>query len=230
MGRGAGPYGFEKGAIMTSQIILDHKLIAIVRGMEEDKILYFAEAILKGGLRMIEVTFNLREPESLATPRAIKAISDRFGKDMWVGAGTVVSPELAEKAGDAGALYIISPNTDKAVISRTKALGLISIPGAMTPSECLEAHNAGADFIKLFPAGDLGPDYLKAIKAPLSHLHFLATGGISEKHIPAYLKAGASGFGIGGNLTNKEWIDAGEFNKITELAKAYVQAVSDAVC
>lgn len=211
---------------MTVQTILEHKLIAIVRGMEEDKILPFAEALYKGGIRMIEVTFNLRAPEDPATPKAIKAISSRFGKDVWAGAGTVVSPRLVEKAQEAGALYIISPSTDPAVIARTKELNLISIPGAFTPSECMEAHNAGADMIKLFPAGSLGPDYLKAIRAPLSHLHFVATGSVNEKNIPAYLKAGAAGFGVGGNLTNKEWIDAGEFHKITELAKAYVEAVS----
>ena len=213
---------------MTVQTIMEHKLVAIVRGMEEDKILPFAEALYKGGIRMIEVTFNLKSPEDLTTTRAINAISSRFGKDVWAGAGTVVSPKMVERAKEAGALYIVSPNTDPSVIARTKELNLISIPGALTPSECMDAHNAGADFIKLFPAGSLGPDYLKAIKAPLSHLHFVATGGINEKTIPAYLKAGASGFGVGGNLTNKEWIDAGDFHKITELAKAYVEAANAA--
>ena len=210
---------------MTVQTILEHKIIAIVRGMEEDKILPFAEALYKGGIRMIEVTFNLKNLEDSTTTRAIKAISSRFGKDVWAGAGTVVSPQLVERAREAGALYIISPNADPTVIARTKELNMISIPGAFTPSECMEAHNAGADLIKLFPAGSLGPDYLKAIRAPLSHIHFVATGGINEKNIPVYLKAGASGFGIGGNLTNKEWIDAGEFHKITEFAKAYVETV-----
>ncbi|MCL2422129.1 MAG: bifunctional 4-hydroxy-2-oxoglutarate aldolase/2-dehydro-3-deoxy-phosphogluconate aldolase [Defluviitaleaceae bacterium] len=208
--------------VMTPQDILNHKLIAIVRGMEADKILPFTEALYNGGFRMIEVTFNLREPDSPATPDAIKAISDRFGKDMWVGAGTVVNQKLVDKACEAGARYIVSPNTDMLVIARTKDCDMISIPGAYTPSECMDAHKAGADFVKLFPASS--PEYLKAIKAPLSHLHFVATGGISEKNIPAFLDAGASGFGVGGNLANKDWIDAGEFNKITELAKAYVQA------
>ena len=176
---------------------------------------------------MIEVTFNLRAPEDPATTNGIKAISSRFGKDVWMGAGTVTSPEFVEKAREAGALYIVSPNTDKQVIAYTKKLNLISIPGALTPSECMEAHNAGADFIKLFPAGDFGPGYLKSIRAPLSHLRFVATGGINEKNISDYLKAGAAGFGVGGNLTNREWIDAGEFNKITELAKAYVAAAKE---
>ena len=214
---------------MTKETIMEHKLVAIVRGMDEEKILPFAEALFKGGIRMIEVTFNLKAPEDQTTTKAIKAIASRFGKDVWPGAGTVVSPQAVEKAREAGALYIVSPNTDAAVIKRTKALDMISIPGALTPSECMEAHNAGADFIKLFPAGSLGPDYLKAIRAPLSHLHFVATGGVNEKTMPIYLKAGASGFGVGGNLTNKEWIDAGEFNKITELAKAYVLAAKEIV-
>lgn len=212
---------------MNTQIVLKHKIIAIVRGMDEEYILPFAEALYNGGIRMIEVTFNLRAPEQSATTHAIKAISERFGKDMWAGAGTVVSPELVDAACEAGALYIVSPNTDLSVIARTKELNLLSIPGALTPTECLTAHKAGADFIKLFPAGNFGPEYLKAIRAPLSHLHFVATGGINEENIPAYVKAGAAGFGVGGNLTNKEWITEGKFQKITELAKAYIDSVRE---
>ena len=214
---------------MTAQTVLDQKLIAIVRGIDEDKILPYAEALFKGGIKMIEVTFDLRAPQDDTAAKAIKAISSRFGHDVLAGAGTVVNPELVERACEAGALYIVSPNTDYAVIARTKELNLISIPGALTPTECMAAYHAGADFIKLFPAGNVGPDYLKAIKAPLSHLRFVVTGGIRVKDIPLYLKAGASGFGVGGKLTNREWIDAGEFHKITELAKDYVQAVKEVI-
>ena len=111
------------------------------------------------------------------------------------------------------------------MIRKTKELGLISIPGAMTPSEILTAHEAGADFVKLFPASDLGISYLKAIRAPISHVKLLATGGINEGNAKAFLDAGACGLGIGGNLAKKIWIDAGEFDKLTEAAKATVAAI-----
>lgn len=205
------------------QRTLDEKLIAIVRGMEEKKILPLVEALYNGGISMVEVTFDLRDLDNYsATARAIQSISARFGKDVLVGAGTVITAELVDMAREAGALYIISPNADAEVIRRTRELGLVSMPGALTPGECLAAHSSGADFIKLFPAGEMGPGYLKALRAPLSHLRFLGVGGINENNIPDFLKAGAVGFGVGGNLVNKEWIDANEFSKITALARRYV--------
>ena len=209
------------------QKILDEKLIVIVRGMQEEKILPLTEALLNGGVRLMEITYNLSMPDNhRATAQAIKAVADRFKEDMYIGAGTVASPTLAEMAKEAGALYIVSPNTDADVIRRTVELDMVSIPGALTPGECLTAHNAGADFIKLFPAGEMGAGYLKAIKAPLSHLRFIATGGIDLNNIPDFLKAGAAGFGVGGNLVDKTLIEAGEFDKITELAKRYIEAVN----
>jgi len=222
---------YTQGKIQElTQKILDEKLIVIVRGMAEDEILPLAEALYAGGIRLIEVTFNLSDTGSYpATARAIQAISKRFGMDMPVGAGTVVLAEQVDMAYEAGAGFIISPNAASEVISRTKDRGLISMPGALTPGECQSAHMAGADFIKLFPAGEMGAGYLKAVAAPLSHLRFLAVGGINEKNIPAFIKAGASGFGVGGNLVNREWIKASEFNKITALARDYVDAVREGV-
>ena len=209
------------------QTTLDKKLIAIVRGMEESQILPLAEALRDGGIRMIEVTFSLKNPDSFSgTARSIAAMKKAFGGEVLVGAGTVVSPELVDIAADAGAEYIISPNVDAGVIRRTIERGLVSMPGALTPSECMAAHNAGAHFIKLFPAGNFGPGYLKALRAPLSHIRFLAVGGINEKTLGGYLEAGAVGFGIGGNLVNAEWIAAGEYGKITALARQYVEAVN----
>ncbi|MFV0400075.1 MAG: bifunctional 4-hydroxy-2-oxoglutarate aldolase/2-dehydro-3-deoxy-phosphogluconate aldolase [Oscillospiraceae bacterium] len=202
------------------------KLIAIVRGMEERLILPLCEALHKGGIRMIEVTFNQAKPESFSsTAAAIRSIVDTFKGEVYAGAGTVITPEQLKLAADAGAMYIISPNTDPEIIRGTRELGLVSMPGAMTPSECMVAHNAGADYVKLFPLGNLGPGYLKALKAPLSHLKFLGVGGINDQNIPEYLAAGAKGFGVGGNLVNKEWIESGQFDKITELAKRYVEVV-----
>jgi 2-dehydro-3-deoxyphosphogluconate aldolase/(4S)-4-hydroxy-2-oxoglutarate aldolase len=202
------------------------KLIAIVRGMEEDRILPLAEALYKGGITMIEVTFNQKDPESFpATARAIRGLRKRFGEDVYAGAGTVLSALELRMAADAGALYIISPNADEEIIRETRRLGLVSLPGVLSASECVAAHNAGADFLKLFPIGSVGAAYLKALKSPLGHLHFLGVGGVDTTNIGELLAAGAAGFGVGGKLVNKEWIDARAFDRISALAAEYVQAV-----
>ena len=144
---------------------------------------------------------------------------------MFVGAGTVTSPELVEMTAKAGGSFIVSPDTDVMVIKKTRELNLVSMPGAMTPSEIKVAHEAGADFVKLFPIGNLGAGYLKAVKAPLSHIKMTAVGGVNENNAAEFLKAGASGLGVGGNLAKKEWIENGEYGKLTEAAKAIVAAV-----
>ena len=102
-------------------------------------------------------------------------------------------------------------------------MGLVSMPGAMTPSEIVTAYQAGASFVKVFPVGDLGAGFLKALKAPLSHIPLLAVGGVNPDNIADFMKAGAVGAGVGGNLTNKNWIAAGEYDKITEVAAALVK-------
>jgi 2-dehydro-3-deoxyphosphogluconate aldolase/(4S)-4-hydroxy-2-oxoglutarate aldolase len=210
------------------QRILDTKIIAIVRGADEDLILPLGEALAAGGITMMEITFNQAKPDSFdATLRGIATVRKQFGDRLLAGAGTVLSEAQVDLAWEAGALYIVSPNTNPAVIRHTRELGLVSLPGALSPGECLAAHEAGADFVKLFPASDLGTGYLKALRAPLSHLKFLAVGGINEQNAAAFIKAGALGLGVGGNLVNKEWMAAGEWEKITALARHLVQAVKD---
>jgi 2-dehydro-3-deoxyphosphogluconate aldolase/(4S)-4-hydroxy-2-oxoglutarate aldolase len=207
------------------QQILDKKLIAIVRGLPEEQAAPLAGALLAGGIPLIEVTFNQADPASFPrTAKAIAAIREAYGDAMRVGAGTVMTPEQLRLAHGAGAEFIISPNVDEAVIGETRALGLVSLPGCMTPTECVDAHRYGADFIKVFPAGALGPGYIAALRAPLSHLRSLAVGGVDCPNTPDSLPAGALGFGVGGNLVNKDWIAAGAFDKITALAAEYVKA------
>jgi 2-dehydro-3-deoxyphosphogluconate aldolase/(4S)-4-hydroxy-2-oxoglutarate aldolase len=157
--------------------------------------------------------------------RSIAAVKEKLGEKIVCGAGTVISVEQVDLAAKAGALFIVSPKADEAVIRRTRELGLVSLPGCMTASECLIAHNAGADFIKLFPASDLGTGYLKAIRAPLSHLKFLAVGGINENNAADFIRAGALGLGVGGNLVNKDWIALEQFDKISDTARKLVAAV-----
>ena len=202
----------------TIQRIQQEKVIAILRGLTVSQAVAAARALYDGGITLVEVTFDQSCPERFTqTAQAISAIREAMGDNILVGAGTVTSPELAELAYQAGAAYIISPDTDKAVIQRTGELGMVSIPGAYTPTEAKQAYNAGADFVKLFPASN--PEYLKAICAPLSHIPFLAVGGVNAQNAADFLKAGAAGVGLGSCLVNKKWVQAGEFDKITEEAK-----------
>ena len=214
---------------MTEQIknaIRKEKLIAIVRGVESEKCIRIAQALYDGGIRLMEITYDQKHPEGWEdTARTIGAVGKAFEGKMYVGAGTVTCPELAELTHKYGGRFIISPDMNPEVIRRTVELGMVSIPGAMTPTEVMQAHRAGAHFVKMFPAGTLGVGYFKAVKAPISHVELLVVGGVDEKNVADFLAAGAAGAGIGGNLVNAAWVRAGEYEKITQTAKALVAAV-----
>ncbi len=202
------------------------RLIAIVRGLSGRYIPGLAGALLAGGISMLEVAFDQARPDSwIETCESIKSVSRKFGSRMLVGAGTVTTIGQLKMACDAGAGYIISPDVNTGLIRETKKLGLASFPGALTPTECVAAYNAGADAVKLFPAGRLGADYVKAIRAPLSHIPMLAVGGVSVKNAAEFINAGCIGLGVGGMLVNREWAINEEYEKITALAREYVKAV-----
>ncbi len=201
------------------------KLVSIMRGVPVDEVVNTVKAMQAGGIKCIEVTFDARSEDLTPTLKSIELIRTTFGDSVLVGAGTVLNVRQVNAAFDAGALYMISPNTDVDVIAETKRLGCVSIPGALTPTEAMTAWNAGADFVKMFPAGVLGTGYIKAVCAPLSHIPFLAVGGINEKNARDFIEAGCVGLGIGDALANKKLIAAHDFARITEIAKAYVDAV-----
>lgn len=206
--------------------IQQRKIIAIVRGLAPEYMVKLAEALYEGGIDLMEVTFNQAKPETWKdTAAAIKAVSEHMQGRMLVGAGTVITQEQLDMAKEAGALYIITPNTNVDLIRKVKEYGLLSFPGAFTPTEIEMAYEAGADAVKVFPAGNLGASYIKAVKAPLSHIPLMAVGGVNEKNAADFLKAGCCGIGVGGNLVNKEWIEAGEWDKIIALAQEYRKAV-----
>lgn len=206
--------------------IEEHKVIAIVRGVAEDKLIPLAQALYDGGIRLIELTFSADGSVSDAqTAERIGALAKRFEGEMLVGAGTVLTEQQVALVSQAGGVFAISPNTDEDVILACNTHGIVSIPGALTPTEIAAAHKAGADFVKLFPVSDLGPKYVKAVRAPLSHIRLLAVGGIDETNIADYLQVGACGAGVGGNLVNRKWVETGEFEKITQVAKQLVAAV-----
>ena len=205
------------------QNILENKIIAIVRGANVEQAVLTAEAVFKGGIKLIEVTFNQKNKDSFCdTVSAIRAIRENF-PEMIVGAGTVLSLEQVDLALSAGAKYIVSPDTDEEVIKYSVSKGLVTLPGAYTASEIKRAYNAGADFVKLFPCSDV--NYLKALKAPLSHIRMVAVGGVNTENAVDFLKAGAVGVGVGSSLINKKYLENGEYEKITQTAKTLVEKV-----
>ncbi len=202
------------------------KVIVIVRGVAKEKLIPLAEAMYDGGIRLLEITYDATGKISdVETADSIAMLAKEFEGRMLIGAGTVLKESQVELTAKAGGKFIISPDTNKAVIERTRELGLVSMPGALTPTEIANAHRYGADFVKLFPVSTFGTEYVKAVKAPLSHIKLLAVGGVDENNIKDYAKAGACGFGIGSNIVNKKLIEEGAFDKITELARAFLAAI-----
>ena len=209
--------------------ILDSKIIAIVRGIPSDQVVGLAEALEKGGISCIEVTFDQSSAEKAQdTLKAISNIRTALGDRVCVGAGTVMTVEQVEAAAAAGAEYMISPNTNAAVITRTKELDKVSIPGAMTPSEVADAYELGADIVKMFPAGVLGAAYIKAVKAPLKHIPVTAVGGVNPGNCGEFIRAGAVGVGVGGNLVSPQLVKEGRFEEITAIARSYTDALKNA--
>ena len=206
--------------------IKEQKIVVIVRGVESADLIPVAEAICNGGVQFLEVTYSADGRVSdEETAKNIKLLAEHFKDKMYIGAGTVLTEKQVELTFNAGGRFIISPDANDAVIKKTKELGMISMPGALTPTEIQMAHRSGADFVKLFPVTNLGCSYVKAVKAPLSHINFLAVGGVNLDNIKDYLSAGVCGFGIGTNIIDKNLVKAKDFEGITELARKYVEAV-----
>ena len=204
--------------------IQEGRVIAIIRGFEPDVCLHLAEAYAKGGIRAVEVTYRQNAPETWKdTTKAISAIAARFGGVLSVGAGTVLTSEQLKMTQEAGGRFMVSPNARPALIRECVAAGLAAVPGAMTPTEVVEAWEAGATFVKVFPAGTLGPGYIKALRAPLAHVRLLAVGGVTPDNVAAFMQAGSEGVGVSGALCDKQAIAAGDWAKIEAAAKLLVE-------
>lgn len=204
----------------TIEWIEQNKIIVIMRGLEKQEALDAAEAMYKGGIRLIEITFP-KGGDMQETTETISALCEQFEGRICIGAGTVLTEEQLLAARDAGAKYIISPDTNTAIIKKTKELGLVSIPGALTPSEVVVADLAGADFVKIFPVTAFAKNYIKQIAAPLAGVKLLAVGGVSAETMTDYLEQGAVGVGIGGNVVNKTLIQNGDWEGIAKEAMKY---------
>ncbi len=207
--------------------VYEKKIIAILRGVDPDKVVQTANALYAGGITMLEVTFNPKEKaESFSsTVTSISRICKEASDGIIVGAGTVLTPEMVVLAYNAGAKFVITPTVNEEVIRLAGELGMMTMPGAYTATEINQAYECGADFVKVFPASEAGPAYFKAVRGPLGHVPLTAVGGVNEDNAAEFLKAGAVGLGIGGNLVDKTLINSGDFTGITEIAKRYVDKI-----
>lgn len=209
----------------TIKTIVNEKIIVIFRRLYDDQLLKTVESLYKGGVRCVEVTFDQSDPDCVKkTGDSIKLLNYHF-PDMTVGAGTVITLEQLLSANQAKAKYIISPNTDEDIITKTKELGLVSIPGATTPSEILKAHKHGADIVKIFPSNSLGISYVKDLIGPINHIKFVVAAGITLNNITDYLDIGCVGFGISGPLTDKELINKEDYLELERRASKFVDLV-----
>ncbi len=202
------------------QRVLDSGVVAILRAPSGELLVEVAEALLAGGVEAIEVTFTVPRAD-----RVIETLADKLGDRIVLGAGTVLDAETARIAILAGAQYIVSPTVNLDVIRTCKRYSKLSMPGAMTPTEIVTAWEAGADVVKIFPSDIGGAKYLKAVKAPLPHIHMMPTGGVTLETARDFLAAGACALGIGGNLVEQKAMKDRDFARITSLAKQFVDLV-----
>ena len=206
-----------KTEIVTT--LLREKVTAIVRGIEADSLRRTADALLAGGVHSIEVTFDT--PGAAEMIRTLKA---EYAEQMLVGAGTVLDTETCRTAILAGADFVLSPTLNTDVIHMCSRYGKAAVPGVMTPTEILTAIEAGADIVKVFPAGALGPGYIKDVLGPLKQARIMAVGGVDLENAEAFFKAGAACIGVGSSLVSKKLIDSGDYAQITARAEGFVRA------
>ncbi len=212
---------------MTKFAIIDRMIhpgiVAIIRSDSSEQILGAAEALCEGGVIAMEVT--------MTTPGALQVIHEvahRFGNKILIGAGSVLDQETCRAAILAGSEFIVTPTTRREVIMMCNRYGKAIASGVYTPTEALSAHEAGADFVKIFPADQLGPQYIKNILAPMPFLQIMPTGGVTVATVDAFIKAGSVALGVGSSLVNKEILKNRDWKKLSETAAAFVAAIQKA--
>lgn len=201
--------------------LLQHRLVAVVRSPDSDKLVAVAETLVDGGIPIVEITMTV--PDAL---EVIRAVVRKLGGRALVGAGTVLDGETARQVILAGAEFIVSPVLSADCIRTGRRYGKLVIPGAFTPTEVLSAWEAGADIVKVFPAEIGGPAYLKALIAPLPHVRLMPTGGVTLENAGQFLAAGACCLGLGTALVEKKALADGDMDRIRSLALQFVAAAS----
>ena len=200
--------------------ILDSGIVAVIRAHSGDLLADVAEALLAGGVNVMEITFTVP-----AAIRVLETVAQRMGDRVLLGAGTVLDAETARAALLAGAQFIVSPNTNLDVIRLCRRYDKLVMPGALTPTEVVTAWEAGADIVKIFPSEITGPKYLKALHGPLPQVRLMPTGGVDLTTAAEFLRCGACALGIGGSLVEKKAVQTGNLERIESLARQFVQIV-----
>jgi 2-dehydro-3-deoxyphosphogluconate aldolase/(4S)-4-hydroxy-2-oxoglutarate aldolase len=209
------------------RIIGTGRVIAIVRLADLREAVALSRALLAGGITAIE--FTLTNPTALKAVTEVKAVIPAFADGQAViGAGTVRNADAAHAAIQAGVQFVVAPHTDLATIKVCRELGVVVIPGALTPTEIVRAWEAGADAVKVFPVRAFGPTYVKDVLAPLPELRLVPTGGVDLENAGAYIEHGAFAVGIGSNLVQARLIATGAWKELTDRARAYVHAARTA--
>ncbi len=197
-------------------------LVAVVRAESADQAMRITEACIEGGVAAIELTYTV--PGATAI---IEALASRYRpEDIIIGAGTVLDPVTARMAIMAGALYVVSPCLDEDVVRMCQTYQVATMPGAMTIREMVEVMRSGGDVIKLFPGDLFGPSMIKTVKGPLPQARIMPTGGVSVENAAQWIQAGAVALGAGSSLT--AGAKTGDYGKITETAKAFIEQIQKA--
>ena len=212
---------------MSMERLKKYRFVGIFRHIPPEYALRAAQAMYEGGVRIFEVTFDPSRPSTAEdTGAIIRQLREHFGPEVGIGAGTVLSVDYARAARDAGAEFIVAPNTDADVIAFTKANGMLSIPGAYTPTEIMHAYQLGADVVKIFPILPDGEAYLKNVISPLSHIPFMVTGGINPDTVEKFLATGATALAAGATIVTRELVEQGDFDTIRENARRHTEKIT----
>ena len=198
-------------------------IIAVVRAQQFSQVLPLSEALMAGGVNVIEIT--------MTTPNAIAAIREareKLAERALIGVGTVLDAGTCRAAIAAGAEFVVTPICRTELVAIAHTAGVPIMLGAYTPTEAQLAHEAGADFIKIFPADTLGPGYIKALRAPLPHLRIVPTGGVDVQNVADFLKAGCAALGVGSSLVSTKILQEADWPELTRRASAFVAAARKA--
>lgn len=198
-------------------------LIAVIRGPSVDLTLEMVDALFKGGVQGIEITYTTPN-----APQVVKELDRKFGEQIVLGMGTLTEPEQATEAQDAGARFLVSPICTVELGEAMVATGLPVMIGALTPTEVYQAYRLGSDVVKVFPGSFVGPAYVKALKGPFPFIEIMPTGGVSVDNVAAWFAAGVFGVGAGSELCPTAWAKEGRFDDIEQRAREFVKAVQAA--